>query len=89
MESEPEWGRIVPLAASALGFGTDAVVATSQVLTARDEVRLKFNSPTPVRTYVVRMLLSSPAGEKISGEFEIFHWQAEDLWEVAQALRLL
>lgn len=44
-----------------------------EIVEDREETRLKFNAPTPVRVVVVR------SGSR---EAELFHWLVDDEWEV-------
>jgi hypothetical protein len=74
-----DWARITDLAARA-GLSPDELSpATTEVLASCEETCLKFNTPTPVHYLRLRTA---------SLELELFHWRAEDEWELVHASSL-
>lgn len=86
---ERDTTRILELVAASLGSDAKALrLAYHEIRDVREETRLKFNAPTPVTSYVVRLELLTRSGAKIQGEVELFHWVVDDEWELAASALL-
>ena len=64
-------------------YGATCRLKAFRVTERWSEVRLKFNSPATVEAFAIAFVAASLQCDEIRGEIELFWWQADDLWELA------
>lgn len=81
-----EWHRILDLVGAGIGAPAGSLTLVEcEVLRTSEETRLRFNAPTPVEAWTLRLGVRLANGSLRTGEVELFHWLSDAEWELSES----